>query len=299
MSLPTAQRPSARRIVCGVDGSEQARHAASAALRLAERLGAQLTLVHVTPTGAWLRRQLPHGVDPAPSRARANSPSPRPRLRSTPCRPTSPQQAWSARCGSASLPRCSPRSLPTRRRVDRGRVARPRGLALRRLGLRVQRRRAARAVPGDDRAGARGGGSHRRVTVPAVVRLHLADDAERAGPYLSRLDAERRRDVSDPDPREQHADDREILGVQSGRGCLDELRGRATAPASPRRRRRRWRRAALRRDRSWRRSRRPGRASQAPRRCRPRRRSRARRRAGCGRCLRRKQALRPSPRVRA
>ena len=30
MSLPTAQRPSARRIVCGVDGSEQARHAASA-----------------------------------------------------------------------------------------------------------------------------------------------------------------------------------------------------------------------------------------------------------------------------
>ena len=50
MSLPTAQRPSARRIVCGVDGSEQARHAASAALRLAERLGAQLTLVHVTRT---------------------------------------------------------------------------------------------------------------------------------------------------------------------------------------------------------------------------------------------------------
>src|SRR5215217_391880 len=39
----------ARRIVCGVDGSEQARHAASAALRLADRLGARLMLVHVTP----------------------------------------------------------------------------------------------------------------------------------------------------------------------------------------------------------------------------------------------------------
>ena len=50
MNLPTAHRPPARRIVCGVDGSEQARHAASAALRLADRLGAQLTLVHVTPT---------------------------------------------------------------------------------------------------------------------------------------------------------------------------------------------------------------------------------------------------------
>jgi nucleotide-binding universal stress UspA family protein len=49
VNLPTAQRPSARGIVCGVDGSEQARHAASAALRLADRLGARLTLVHVTP----------------------------------------------------------------------------------------------------------------------------------------------------------------------------------------------------------------------------------------------------------
>lgn len=44
LSLPTSQRPSARRIVCGVDGSEQARHAAGAALRLADRPGARLTV---------------------------------------------------------------------------------------------------------------------------------------------------------------------------------------------------------------------------------------------------------------
>jgi len=31
MNLPTAQHPPARRVLCGVDGSEQARHAASAA----------------------------------------------------------------------------------------------------------------------------------------------------------------------------------------------------------------------------------------------------------------------------
>ena len=39
-----------RRIVCGVDGSEHAHDAAVAALALADRLGARLTLVHVTPT---------------------------------------------------------------------------------------------------------------------------------------------------------------------------------------------------------------------------------------------------------
>jgi len=65
VNLPTAQRPPARRIVCGVDGSEQARHAASAALRLADRLGARLTLVHVTPTrSADPVDRFPYGVDP-------------------------------------------------------------------------------------------------------------------------------------------------------------------------------------------------------------------------------------------
>ena len=86
MNLPTAQRPPARRIVCGVDGSEQARHAASAALRLADRLGAQLTLVHVTPTRSMAPvDSFPWASIPAPTRARPSSPSPRPRLRSTPC----------------------------------------------------------------------------------------------------------------------------------------------------------------------------------------------------------------------
>jgi hypothetical protein len=65
MDLPTAAHPSARRIVCGVDGSEQARHAASAALRLANRLGARLTLVHVTPTRSMAPvDRFPYGVDP-------------------------------------------------------------------------------------------------------------------------------------------------------------------------------------------------------------------------------------------
>jgi nucleotide-binding universal stress UspA family protein len=64
-NLSTAQPPPARRIVCGVDGSEQARHAASAALRLADRLGAQLTLVHVTPTRSVDPvDRFPFGVDP-------------------------------------------------------------------------------------------------------------------------------------------------------------------------------------------------------------------------------------------
>jgi len=37
-------------ILCGVDGSVHARHAASAALGMAERPCARLTLVHVAPT---------------------------------------------------------------------------------------------------------------------------------------------------------------------------------------------------------------------------------------------------------
>jgi nucleotide-binding universal stress UspA family protein len=65
MDLPTAPRPSTHRIICGVDGSEQARHAASAALRLANRLGARLTLVHVTPTRSMAPvDRFPYGVDP-------------------------------------------------------------------------------------------------------------------------------------------------------------------------------------------------------------------------------------------
>jgi len=65
MNLPTTQR-TARRVVCGVDGSEQARHAASAALRLADRLGARLILVHVTPTRTVVPvDSFPMGVDPS------------------------------------------------------------------------------------------------------------------------------------------------------------------------------------------------------------------------------------------
>jgi nucleotide-binding universal stress UspA family protein len=41
-------------IVCGVDGSAHARHAAIAALTLAERLGTRLTLVHVAPARSLL-----------------------------------------------------------------------------------------------------------------------------------------------------------------------------------------------------------------------------------------------------
>jgi nucleotide-binding universal stress UspA family protein len=43
-----------RHIVCGVDGSAQARAAAITALRLADRLGERLMLVHVTPTQTLL-----------------------------------------------------------------------------------------------------------------------------------------------------------------------------------------------------------------------------------------------------
>jgi nucleotide-binding universal stress UspA family protein len=65
MSMPTERRASDR-IVCGVDGSEQSRHAASAALRLANRLGARLTLVHVTPIRTVTPvDSFPLGVDPS------------------------------------------------------------------------------------------------------------------------------------------------------------------------------------------------------------------------------------------
>ena len=147
MSLPTAQRPSARRIVCGVDGSEQARHAASAALRLAERLGAPLTLVHVTRTVVPVD-SLPALARPRLLRGRGCVRLPLGRLR---------RSRRGARGAARRACRGARRGLCRhRRRVDRGRVARPRGVARRRLGLRVRRRRAARALPGDDRAGARG-----------------------------------------------------------------------------------------------------------------------------------------------
>ena len=52
-------------ILCGVDGSAHARHAASAALAMAERLGARLTVVHVAPTRTLVSvASLPADVDP-------------------------------------------------------------------------------------------------------------------------------------------------------------------------------------------------------------------------------------------
>jgi nucleotide-binding universal stress UspA family protein len=64
---PSGERASIRRIVCGVDGSEQARHAASAALALAGRLDARLTLLHVTPTRTLVSvDSFPLGADPSP-----------------------------------------------------------------------------------------------------------------------------------------------------------------------------------------------------------------------------------------
>ena len=55
----------ARPIVCGVDGSAQAREAAISALRLAERLGERLMLVHVTPTQTMLPvDSVPTAADP-------------------------------------------------------------------------------------------------------------------------------------------------------------------------------------------------------------------------------------------
>jgi nucleotide-binding universal stress UspA family protein len=53
-------------VLCGVDGSPRARHAASAALALADRLGMRLTLVHVAPTRTLLPvASLPSDVDPS------------------------------------------------------------------------------------------------------------------------------------------------------------------------------------------------------------------------------------------
>jgi nucleotide-binding universal stress UspA family protein len=53
-------------VLCGVDGSPHADHAASAALALADRLGVRLTLVHVAPTRTLLPvASLPADVDPS------------------------------------------------------------------------------------------------------------------------------------------------------------------------------------------------------------------------------------------
>ena len=57
--------PPIGRIVCGVDGSEHARHAAISALGLAQLLGARLTLLHVTPTRTMVPvDSLPMPLDP-------------------------------------------------------------------------------------------------------------------------------------------------------------------------------------------------------------------------------------------
>ena len=62
---PRREHTARPRIVCGVDGSPEARHAASTALWLADRLGARLTLLHVTPTRTMVPvDSLPLGVDP-------------------------------------------------------------------------------------------------------------------------------------------------------------------------------------------------------------------------------------------
>jgi len=53
-------------VLCGVDGSPHARHAASAALALADRLGMRLTLVHVAPTRTLVPvASLPADFDPS------------------------------------------------------------------------------------------------------------------------------------------------------------------------------------------------------------------------------------------
>jgi nucleotide-binding universal stress UspA family protein len=53
-------------VLCGVDGSPHARHTASAALALADRLGMRLTLVHVAPTRTLLPvASVPVDVDPS------------------------------------------------------------------------------------------------------------------------------------------------------------------------------------------------------------------------------------------
>jgi hypothetical protein len=71
------------------------------------------------------------------------------------------------------------------------------------------------------------------VTVPAVVGLHLADDAECACAYLSGLDAQGGRNVPGVKPREQHADDRKVIDVEPRRGRLDELRIWRQYPRGP------------------------------------------------------------------
>jgi nucleotide-binding universal stress UspA family protein len=65
LSRVADDEPPVGRIVCGVDGSEHARHAAISALGLAERLGARLTLLHVTPTRTMVPvDSLPMPLDP-------------------------------------------------------------------------------------------------------------------------------------------------------------------------------------------------------------------------------------------
>ena len=62
----TAARAQLAAVLCGVDGSLHAGHAASVALALADRLGMRLTLVHVAPTRTLLPvASLPADVDPS------------------------------------------------------------------------------------------------------------------------------------------------------------------------------------------------------------------------------------------
>ena len=72
-TMPTADSGTpGSRIVCGVDGSEHARHAAITALGLADRLGARLTLLHVTPTRTLVPvDSLPMTIDPSAYRRSA------------------------------------------------------------------------------------------------------------------------------------------------------------------------------------------------------------------------------------
>jgi nucleotide-binding universal stress UspA family protein len=54
---------SLRHLICGIDGSDPARRAAATALRLADRLGDRLVLVHVTPARPpMLAASLPVGA---------------------------------------------------------------------------------------------------------------------------------------------------------------------------------------------------------------------------------------------
>ena len=163
MNLPTAHRPSAtshrlrrRRLRAGPPRRERRAPSRRPAGRAAHARPRD------RPPGAWLRWTGSPSASTRGSGDRQNSPSPSPRTRSTRCHPTSPRQPRARGATRRAGRGARPGRRRLRRRVDRGRVARPRGLALRRLGLRVQRRRAARAVPGDDRPGARGGVAARR-----------------------------------------------------------------------------------------------------------------------------------------